>query len=438
MLSQGVDVSTRLTRITLRARQDRTATFDNLLSLLTVEFLADCFRALRRDAAPGVDAMTWETYACELPTRLPELMARIHRMGYHPSPVRRVHIDKGGGKTRPLGIPTLEDKLVQEALRRVIAAIFEGDFLPCSYGFRPGRGCHMALQALEQTLVHRPVNYVIDADIRGFFDHVDHVRLMACVRTRVTDHRVLRYLMRFLKAGVWEAGGRVPATEEGVPQGGVLSPLLANIFLHYALDCWFQRGPATTLRGFASLNRYADDFVIGVQYEEEAQALLVALQARLAHCGLTLAEEKTRLILFSRYAEERAARSTLPVGTFDYLGFTHYWGRNARGKMVLGRRTSSKKYRQKLQHLSLWLTTQRHLKTLYALWVLLQAKLRGHYAYYGIPGNSRGIQRFYAAAVRLIFQKLNRCSQRRRWTWDGFNRYLARFPLLRPRLVHHW
>jgi RNA-directed DNA polymerase len=438
MLSQGSDVPTRLTRITQRARQDRTATFDNLLSVLTVEFLADCFHALRHDAAPGVDAMTWEAYARELSTRLPDLRARIHRMGYHPSPVRRVHIDKGGGKTRPLGIPTVEDKLVQEALRRVLAAIFEGDFLPCSYGFRPGRGCHMALQALEQTLVHQPVNYVIDADIRGFFDHVDHARLLACVRTRVTDHRVLRYLMRFLKAGVWEAGVRVPATEEGVPQGGVLSPLLANIFLHYALDRWFQQYTATTLRGFADLNRYADDFVISVQHEAEAQQVLSAVQARLAHCGLTLAEDKTRLLLFSRFAEDRAARSTVPVGTFDYLGFTHYWGRNPRGKMILGHRTSRKKYRQKLQHLSAWLTTQRHLLPLPTLWALVQVKLRGHYAYYGIPGNSHGIQRFYAAVVRLLFRKLNRCSQRRRWTWAGFNRYGARFPLPCPRLVHHW
>lgn len=438
MLSHGADAATRLTRIATRARQDPTATFDNLVSVITAEFLADCFHALRQDAAPGVDMMTWQDYAQDLPDRLAELAARIHRMGYHPSPVRRVHIPKDGGSTRPLGIPTVEDKLVQEALRRLLSAVFEADFLDCSYGYRPGRGCHTALRALEQDLVHRPVNYVIDADIRGFFDHVDHARLLDCVRTRVTDQRVLRYLVRFLKAGVQEDGVRLPDTDEGVPQGGVISPLLSNIFLHYALDRWFQRQVVPTLHGYATLNRYADDFVIGVQHEDEARALLTALRARLAGCGLTLAEEKTRLLIFSRFADDRAQRSTLPVGTFDYLGFTHYWGRNARGKMVLSRRTSCTKFRQKVRQLTEWLAAWRQRLPLRELWPKVRAKLSGHYAYYGVSGNSRGIQRFAAVAKRVIFRGLNRCSQRRRWTWDGFTRYCARYPLPAPRLVHQW
>lgn len=438
MPSHGDDAATRLTRIATRARQDPTATFDNLLSLITVAFLSDCFHSLRPDAAPGVDAMTWEEYAEHLPERLADLMARIHRMGYHPLPVRRVHIPKGNGSTRPLGIPTVEDKLVQEALRRLLSAVFEADFLDCSYGFRPGRGCHTALRALEQDLVHRPVNYVIDADIRGFFDHVNHARLLDCVQTRITDRRVLRYLVRFLKAGVQEDGVRLPDTDEGVPQGGVISPLLSNIFLHYALDRWFRQYAGTTLQGYATLNRYADDFVIGVQHEDQARALLTALRARLAQCGLTLAEEKTRLLLFSRFADDRVQRSTLPVGTFDYLGFTHYWGRNPRGKSVLSRRTSRKKFRQKVQQFTEWLAVERHRRPLWELWPKIKAKLSGHYAYYGVPGNSRGIQRFHATITRVIFRGLNRCSQRRRWTWDGFTRYEARFPLPAPRLVHQW
>jgi len=438
MPSHGADADTRLTRIATRARQDPTATFNNLLSVITVEFLTACFQSLRRDAAPGVDAMTWEDYADHLPDRLTELVARLHRLGYRPSPVRRVHIPKGTGGSRPLGIPTVEDKLVQEALRRLLAAVFEADFLDCSYGFRPGRGCHTALRALEQTLVHQPVNYVIDADIRGFFDHVDHARLLECVRTRVTDPRVLRYLVRFLKAGVLEDGVRLPETDAGVPQGGVISPLLSNIFLHYALDRWFHDTVRPRLHGYAALNRYADDFVIGVQHEDEARAVLAALRARLAQCGLSLAEEKTRLIIFSRFATDRAQRSTLPPGTFDYLGFTHYWGTNPRGKRVLSRRTSRTKFRQKVQQFTAWLAGVRHRLSLPELWARMRDKVQGHYAYYGVPGNARGIQRYLAVIKRVIFRGLNRCSQRRRWTWVGFTRYEARYPLPAARLVHHW
>lgn len=437
MLSHGADVDTRLTRIAVRARQDSSATFDNLLSLLTEEFLSACFHALRRDAAVGVDAMTWTEYATDLPIRLAELVARVHRMGYHPLPVRRVYLPKDGGGQRPLGIPALEDKLVQEGLRRVLSAIFEEDLLDCSYGFRPRRGCHQALQVLERTLVHQPVNYVIDADIRGFFDHVPHAPLLACVRRRVTDVRVLRYLARFLKAGVMEDGVRLPPVDEGVPQGGVISPLLSNIFLHDALDTWFQQTVTPYLRGFAALTRYADDFVIAVQHEAEAVAVLAALRERLAQWGLTLAEEKTRVVLFSRYAADRVRRSTIPVGTFDFLGFTHYWYTNSRGKRIMTRRTSGKKFRQKVWKMKQWLRKERH-TPLATWWPTLRAKLQGHFNYYGIPGNARGIGRFATAVRRLAFRWGNRCSQRRRWTWATFTAYLEWFPLPRPRLTHHW
>lgn len=438
MPSHGPDVATRLQRLADRARRAPTATFDNLLSLLTVEFLAACFHALRKDAAVGVDGVSWTEYARQLDTRLPDLVARLHRMGYHPLPVRRVYIPKDEKSRRPLGIPAIEDKIVQEGLRRVLQAVFEPLFLDCSYGFRPGRGCHTALQALAHALTRQPVNYVLDADITGFFDHVGHARLLACVETRVRDQRVLRYLVRFLKAGILEAGELVPATDEGVPQGGVLSPLLSNIFLHFALDRWFTTVVQPRLRGFAVLNRYADDFVLGFQHEEDAQAVLGCLRQRLAQCGLTLAEHKTRLILFSRYAEDRARTSALPVATFDYLGLTHYWTKTRQGKWSMRHTTSRKKFRQKVRALKQWLQAVRHRLPLPELWERLKAKLRGHYRYYGVSFNLRALERFCACARRLAFKWLNRCSQRRRWTWERFAQYEQRYPLPRPRLWHVW
>ncbi len=438
MLSHGPEVETRWQRFVARAQREPMATFDNLLSLLTVALLAECFHALRKDAAVGVDQVTWEEYAAQLDERLPDLTARIHRMGYHPWPVRRVYIPKDEKSRRPLGIPALEDKIVQEGLRRVLTVLFEPLMLDCSYGFRAGRGCHTALQALAHALTRQPVNYVLDADIKGFFDHVGHAALLACVTTRVQDQRVLRYLVRFLKAGIQEDGRWLPATEEGVPQGGVISPLLSNIFLHFALDHWFAVTVQPTLRGFTVLNRYADDFVIGFQHEAEAHQVLAALRARLAQCGLTLAEEKTRLIIFSRYADDRARHSDLPVATFDYLGFTHYWTKTAQGKWSMRHRTSGKKFRQKVRGLQHWLQAERHRLPLPELWSKLKDKLRGHYQYYGVSFNAVALHRFDRCARQLAFKWLNRCSQRKRWTWERFVLYEQRYPLPRPKLVHAW
>ncbi len=438
MPSHGANAATRLHRIAHRARQEPTATFDNLLSLLTVEFLADCFHALRKDAAVGVDRVSWEEYAEHLPERLPDLMARIHRMGYHPLPVRRVYIPKDGTSMRPLGIPAIEDKIVQEGLRRVLNAVFAPLMLDSSHGFREGRGCHTALKALAYALTRQPVNYVLDADIKGFFDHVGHDKLLACIATRVTDQRVLRYLVRFLKAGIQEDGELLPAQDEGVPQGGVISPLLSNIFLHFALDRWFKREVQPKLRGFSMLNRYADDFIVGFQHADEARKVLAALRERLAHCGLTLAEGKTRLIIFSRYADDRSRHSALPVATFDYLGFTHYWKKTATGKWSMRHRTSGRKFRQKVRALKQWLKAARHRLPLPELWEKLKAKLRGHYQYYGVSFNAAALQRFYTCCCRLAFKWLNRCSQRRRWSWERFNDYVHRYPLPRPKLVHDW
>lgn len=434
MLSHGLDASSRLQRIADRARCDPTATFDNLLSVLTVEFLIACFFALRKDAAVGVDHVSWDEYSQHLEARVRDLVARLHRMGYHPLPVRRVYIPKDEKSFRPLGMPALEDKLVQEGFRRLLNAVCEPGFEDCSYGFRPERGCHQALQVLAHNLARQPVNYVLDADIKGFFDHVGHQALMTCVKTRVRDQRVLRYLVRFLKAGIQEEGQLLPLQEEGVPQGGLISPVLSNIFLHFALDHWFTKTIQPRLQGFAVLNRYADDFVIGFQHEADARSVMAAVRQRLLRCGLTLAEDKTRLIIFSRYAEDRARHSTLLSGTFDYLGFTHYWTK----KWSMRHRTSRKKFRQKVRAMKQWLREMRHRLPLPQLWVRLKAKLRGHYAYYGVSFNFEAIQRFYACTRKLVFKWLNRCSQRKRWNWERFALYERRYPLPRPRLVHAW
>jgi RNA-directed DNA polymerase len=438
MLSHGTDAETRLQRIADRARRDPTVTFDNLLSVLTVEYLADCFHALRKDAAVGVDEVSWADYSQQLDERLKELVERIHRMGYHPLPVRRVYIPKDGKSMRPLGIPAIEDKIFQEGLRRLLNTLFEPLFLDCSYGFRAWRGCHQALKELARGLTRQPVNYVIDADIKGFFDNVDHQKLLACIETRVKDRRVWRYLVRFLKAGVMEDGQLLAEQETGVPQGGVISPLLSNIFLHFVLDRWFVHEVRPQLHGFALLNRYADDFVLGIQHEDEARWLLEAVRLRLAKCGLTLAEGKTRLIIFSRYADDRALHSDLPVATFDYLGFTHYWTKTVHGKWSMRHRTSRKKFRLKVRAMKRWLQMNRHRLPLPELWERLKAKLRGHYAYYGVSFNIAGLQRFYECTRELIFKWLNRCSQRRRWNWERFSLYEKRYPLPRPRIVHDW
>ena len=439
MLSHETSMATPLSRISARARREPTATFDNVWYVMTADFLADCFRTLRPDAASGVDGVTYAAYAADLQTNLQDLVARLQTFRYHPHPVRRVYIPKAGGGQRPLGIPALEDKIVQEGMRRILAAIVEGDFLDCSYGFRPGRGCHTALEALEDTLVRQPVHYVIDADIKGFFDSVPHDQLLHCVRQRVTDRRFLRYLVRFLKAGVLEDGVRQPETEMGVPQGGLISPVLANLYLHYALDVWFTQQVRPTLRGFAALNRYADDFVLCVQHEADATWLLALLRERLARCGLTLAEAKTRVVLFSRFAVDRAAHSRYPAGTFDYLGFTHYWtAATPTRKARMGRKTSRTRFRQKVRQLQEWLRVARYQLDLPTLWRRLAQKVQGHGAYFGAPGNYYAVKRYVEQAKKLAYMWLTRCSQRRRWTWRAFGLYLKRFPLPKARCRRQW
>lgn len=428
-------VETRLSAISEMARKDPKCRFSNLAYLLCEEYLAQCFRELDVKAAPGVDMVTWGKYQRELPENLADLVRRMKAMQYRPQPVRRVYIPKDTRSLRPLGIPAVEDKVVQMGMARILEAVFEGDFLDVSFGFRPGRGCHQALGTLDRTISNRPVNFVLDADIKGFFDSVDHKKLMNCLKGRIADANFLRLVTRFLKAGVME-DGVCRDVDKGTPQGGVISPVLSNIFLHYALDTWFEGNLKKRLRGYAGLVRYADDFVILLQYKDDADLVMRELEVRLAQCGLELSKEKTRLLDFGKYARGKAAASGKKPGTFDFLGFTHYCDRTRQGKFKVGRKTSRKKFHAKARALNDWLRHVRSALPLKHWWPILVAKLEGHFRYYGVSGNYDSLRRFLFIALRLVFKWLNRRSQKRSFNWESFNLYLQRHPLPKPR-IHH-
>lgn len=430
----GETVATKLDRIAQRARTDREAKFTSLIHLLNEEMLRECFGKLSGKAAPGIDKVTKAEYAKELEGNVADLIGRMKTWSYRPQAVRRKNIPKGNGQTRPLGIPALEDKLVQTGLATILEAIYEEDFLYFSYGFRPGRGCHDALREVGRIVHRQRVGYVVDADIKGFFDHVDHEWLMKFIGHRVSDAAIDRLIRRFLKAGVVHEAERWEPTEQGVPQGGAISPILANIYLHYSLDLWFERCVKPQCRGEAHMVRYADDFVACFQYEDEANRFYRALVRRLARFGLEVAAEKTRIIEFGRYAaRDRARRGLSKPETFDFLGFTHYCGTDRNGYFKMKRKTSKKGLRKKVEAMKAWLDEQRH-ETVQAIWPTVNAKLRGHYAYYGVTDNTEGIRRYARAVTGLLYRWCNRRSQRRSYTWTTFQQMLRHYPLAAPRL----
>ena len=332
MPRRGEAVETKLQRIAEKALREPAFQFTSLFHLMNEELLRGCFEGLRKDAASGIDRVTKEEYGRNLATNLQGLVSRLHEMSYRPQPVCRVYIPKpGSSKQRPLGIPALEDKVVQAGLVRILEAVYEADFIADSYGFRPGRGCHDALRALSVTVESGGVHYIVEADIRGFFDNVEHEWLMKFLGHRIGDKRVLRYVQRFLKAGVFELG-EIAATEQGTPQGGVISPLLANIYLHYSLDLWYTRVFSRTCGGRSRLIRYADDFVVCFQQGNDAQRFRGELEQRLGLFGLEVAAEKTKVLEFGPFAASKAkARGEKPQ-TFDFLGLTHYCSRTRNGR----------------------------------------------------------------------------------------------------------
>ena len=434
VLRSGEPVATKLRRIAEKARKEPSFTFTSLYHLMNEELLRECFKRLRKDAAAGIDEVTKEKYAEDLDSNLTNLVDRLHRMAYIPQPVRRKYIPKpGSDKQRPLGIPCFEDKLVQAGLVRILESVYEQDFIEDSYGFRPGRSCHIALRALSETVEKKPVNHIVEADIKGFFDNVSQDWLLKFLAHRVGDQRIHRMVKRFLKAGVAE-DGNITISDEGTPQGGVISPLLANIYLHYTLDLWFEKVFRKTCMGFARLIRYCDDFVVCFQYQTDAEKFRRALRMRLEKFGLEVEPTKTKAMEFGRYAVQHAKRRGKRPATLDFLGFTHYCGTRRDGSgFRMKRKTASKRFTTKLKAFKEWLKASRTMKTR-EIWAIAKAKLNGHYGYYGVTDNFRGISRFAWEVERLLFKWLNRRGKRGCLMWEKFCLMLELFPLPKPRI----
>jgi len=430
------DMQTKLNLITEHTIKDKGFKFTSLAHLLNEISLKECFHMLKKDKAPGQDKITYEGYEKYLNTNLQKLVKRMKTGKYYPQPVRRVYIFEGEGKIRPLGIPVLEDKIVQMGITRILNAIFEPNFLDCSYGFRTGRSCHQALKQLDNTIMTKPVSYIIDADIRNFFDNVDHDWLLKMLEEKIADKNLLKIIRRFLKAGVMEAG-KLYQTEEGTPQGGILSPTLSNIYLHYILDLWMERIIIGDMQGYMGLLRYCDDFVILVQYRKEAEEILKELEKRLNKFGLDLSKEKTRLIEFGRCAEINAEKKGKKPDTFDFLGFTHFSDKTRKGSFKVGRKTRRKKFNTSLKKMNDWLKSVRNAVKTKEWWKIVSAKLRGHFEYYGISGNYSSIRDFYSLALRLIFKWINRRSQKKSMNWKQFINYLKYYPLPLPKIKHN-
>ncbi len=427
-------VSTGLRRIAKLAKEAPDMVLVTLAHHMTFELLWEANRRTRADGAPGVDGQTAQQYERDLESNLRILLERLKSGTYRAPPVRRVHIPKGDGKTRPLGIPTYEDKVAQRAALMILEAVYEQDFLSCSHGFRPGRSAHGALEQLWRGLMDMGGGYVIDADIQSFYDSMDHRQLRSFLDLRMRDGVLRRLIDKWLAAGVLEEGAlQYPKT--GTPQGGVISPLLANIYLHEVLDKWFEREVKPRLHGPAFLVRYADDFVIVCSREDDARKVLEVLPKRLARFGLTLHPDKTRLVPFHMPGRLQGPGQQEGPGTFDLLAFTHFWGRSQKGRWVVKRKTSKSRFTRALKRVAEWCRTNLHLPVPEQHHRLCQ-KLRGHYAYFGITGNSRALVRFRYEVGCTWRKWLDRRSQNARMPWARFNRLLQRYPLPPAITVH--
>jgi group II intron reverse transcriptase/maturase len=425
-------MSTGLSKVVERAKRDPNAQFNSLAHLLDVDALRRAFNRIRKDAAVGVDGVTKDAYAENLEQNLRELHERLRTRSYRHQPIRRVHIPKAPGKTRPIGISCIEDKIVQGALTEVLGAIYEQDFLDCSHGFRPERGAHDALRALNHMVFHEGLGWILEADIQAFFDSVVRAKLREMLQIRVVDGSLLRLVGKCLRVGVLD-GEQFSIPEEGTAQGSIISPLLGNVYLHYALDRWFEQEVKPRLRGRARLIRYADDFVIGFDLKQDAEQVLAWLHEQMGKYGLKLHPEKTRLVPFRR---PRFRQPTNPSrATFDFLGFTLFWRQGHKGIWALGMKTRKARFQRTLKALSERCRRQRHLP-LKDQHAALVRSLRGHFGYFGVSGNGGSLGKILVRTTRIWLYWLRRRSQRaRRLTWARFNKYLKQFPLPSPRIV---
>ncbi|MDP6513735.1 MAG: group II intron reverse transcriptase/maturase [SAR202 cluster bacterium] len=430
-------ISPGLQQIAELARRNPQWTFTTLAHHIDLKLLTEAYRRTRKDGAVGVDGQTAAAYAVNLEANLQSLLDRMHTGSYHAPPVRRTYIPKADGRMmRPIGIPTFEDKVLQRAVAMVLEAIYESDFLGCSYGFRPGRSAHQALQALWQGMIVMKGGWLVEVDIQSFFDELDHSQLRGFLDQRVRDGVIRRLVHKWLKAGVLEQG-EIRRPETGTPQGGVISPLLANIYLHEVMDVWFEQEVKPRLGGPSFLVRYADDFVLVLERERDARRVMDVLPKRFGKFGLKLHPDKTRVVRFVRPSQRRAGDTQVPSrsNSFDFLGFTHYWGKSWRGGWVIKRRTAKSRFTRAVKGVRGWCRTNRHLPLAVQHGMLVR-KLRGHFNYYGITGNYEALARFQWEVRRTWHKWLGRRSQRGRIPWDDYERLLRRYPLPSPRVVH--
>jgi group II intron reverse transcriptase/maturase len=428
-------VSTKLERIAKLAREAAGMALTTLAHHIDIDWLREAYRRTRKDGAPGVDGQTAEEYAADLEGNLKQLLERAKSGTYRAPPVRRVHIPKGdGSQTRPIGVPTFEDKILQRAVAMILEAVYEQDFCDSSYGFRPGRSAHQALEVLRQTLMGWGGGVILEVDIRKFFDTLGHDHLREILRRRVRDGVLLRLIGKWLNAGVQEAGV-LSYPEEGSPQGGVISPILSNIYLHEVLDAWFEGEVKPRLAGRAQLVRYADDFVIVFSCEEDACRVLELLPERFAKYGLTLHPEKTRRVEFRRPKppSRESEKNGAGPGTFDLLGFTHYWGLSRKGKWIVKHRTASDRFGRALKRVAEWCRSHRH-DPVKQQWATLCRKVRGHFVYYGNAGNYDALHRFRQRVERVWHKWLRRRSWKARLSWERMQQLLERYPLPAARI----
>lgn len=427
-------METKLTRIAELAKTNHNMVFTSLAHLLNEDNLKQCHHELPRGKATGSKGITKEVYGMELDENIHQLVERLKRKAYKPVPVKRTYINKPGTKKkRPLGIPDHEDKIVQRALAKILNAIYENDFLDCSFGFRPNRSCHDALKVLNVYIEKRYTNYIVDADIKGFFDHVNHDLMMKFLKHRIQDPSLLKIIARFLKGGYMEEG-KFFETDKGTPQGGVISPILANVYLHYVLDLWFEKVVRKQCKGQAYMVRYADDFVCCFQYKRDAEVFYRALIQRLQNFELEVAEDKTKIINFGRFAEEDSKRKGRgKPDTFDFLGFTHYCGKSKHGKFRVKRKSSRKKVNAKLNQHKEWLKANRTMDSR-KIMDRIKRSLIGYYNYYCITDNTGQVKTFLDRVKQLLFKWMNRRSQRKSFSWDKFNLFLRKYPLPTPKV----
>ncbi|MCI0560235.1 MAG: group II intron reverse transcriptase/maturase [Nitrososphaera sp.] len=420
-------MQTSLQGIAQKAKTQKKYRFRNLYGALNEAYLHDCWRDIRKQAAYGVDKVSAEEYERNLSVNIKGLVERLKQKRYHAKLVRRKYIPKENGKERPLGIPTVEDKLLQIAVAEILKAIYEQDFFGFSYGYRPQVGVHEASEAMMRRIQFGAFGWIVEADIKGYFDNIDHEWLIRMLEERIDDRAFTRLIRKWLKAGILERDGKVLHPVTGTPQGGVVSPVLANIYLHYVLDLWFEKHIKRQLQRKGFLIRYADDFVCGFERQSEAASFLEKLRERLKKFGLELSEEKTRVIEFKR---NRGGGKR-----FDFLGFEYFWSKHRDGRILLRRRTSRKKLRSSLKRFAEWCKANRHYN-LGDLLRKLNAKLRGYYNHYGVVGNFESLKQFYRQMMLSLHRWLNRRSQRRGMTWEKLHRLKDKYGLMQPNIMH--